>query len=608
MQKVIFKGIVGGLLMLGFILTFSLAAFAIDKEVAENPLMYPGGYAKPATVAEVICMVGFVQNRIHNNTVHKATGTNERTILIGDSDNDLPSMIWLSPTLYSGSNHYLYYASLRIGQGTKLVHFSTETSPGIDTTSINYDPEAISNYDTYFTISDSLAGPDDYIGIKVHSRTYAWSEAYRDDFIIYDFQLLNLNADPLTDIYVAWHSDADISAASGGSGTQGFWRDDLPGYYRDDVAKEYISYMYDADNTTIAGEDTGGRFLPKESTGYIGTRLLYCPPITGSSEPSVQIGHGWWDWNSDPADDPDWMTMMTSGAWLDPPSSPHDFRYLQSMGPFEIPANDSIRVVFAFGIGEGLQGLRDNLEWALRLLNAGWIGPSAPAAPTFTLTPGDRQVELEWNDFAETSPDPATGVVDFEGYRVWRRVGDVGTWTLLMECDLINEMGHNTGLVHSYLDTDVNNGYQYSFVVTAYDRGEPENNIDSFESGKGGFQMVEIGLDSGTRNEASSGIHVVPNPFVKLSPKGFGFVPDQLDPSHERILFVNLPLEEEATVTIYSLSGDRLMELQKGSGTRTVDWNLITRKDQKIVAGVYLYVVESDGLDENHIDKFMVVR
>jgi hypothetical protein len=609
MRKKVIKGISGGMIMLILMTFIALPTWAIDKRVAENPLLRYQGSAKPAVWVDVVCDVGYVHNRITNSTVETATGINDWTVLFGDDSQILPSMVWLYPTIYTG-NAYLYFGSLRIGKGPDLVHLSTDTSPGIDTTSINYDPNAISHLDTYFTISDQSAlVPDaDKFNIEVHSRTYAWSESYRDDFIIYDFQIINLNAEALQDIYISLHMDCDISSAGGGSGTQGFWRDDLPGYYRDDATNEYISYMYDADNPTIAGDDTGGKFLPKESTGYIGTRLLYCPPIMGSTEPTVQTGHGWWDWNSDPGPDPDWMQLMSDGLWLDPPPSPHDYRYLQKFGPFEIAANDSIRLVFAFGIGEGEDGLRSNLQWAVNLFEADWIGPSAPATPIFSLAPGDRKVDLTWEDNSETSPDPATGEIDFEGYRVWRRTGTAGGWTLLMECDLINDLGHNTGLVHSYTDTDVSNGFQYSYVVTAYDTGDPAGGIESFESGKGGAQTVEPGLLVGTLNEAISGIHVVPNPFVKTSPTGFGFTPDQDNPSEERILFVNLPDAAEATVTVYSLTGDEIISLDKEYNLRAVSWDLITKSRQKIVAGIYLYVVESSGLDEDFIGKFMVVR
>jgi len=608
MRKTFSRGILGGLTVLCLVVAMGLPAFAMNREVAENPLLRYNGVGKPAVSQEVICDVGYVWNRITNSTVEVNSGTNDWTILFGDDSAQQPSMVWLYPSVYS-DNLYLYFGSLRIGQGTQLVKFSTDTSPGITTKSINSDPTAVSHLDTYYSISDqSPLVPDaDRFNVEVHQKSYAWSETYRDDFIIYDFQVINLNSTTLDSIFIAIHMDCDISGAGGGDGTQGFWRDDKPGYYRDDATNEYISYMYDADNPTIAGDDTGGKFLPKESTGYIGSRLIYCPPIMGSTEETVQSGHGWWDWNSDPGDDPDWMLLMSDMQWLDPPPSPHDFRYLQKFGPFSIAAGDSVRLVFALGIGEGLEGLRTNLAWADSLFKLDWVGPSAPASPIFTLVPGDRQVEISWDDASETTPDPATGVMDFEGYRVWRRTGSSGDWTLLMECDLVDEFGHNTGLVHSYTDLDVNNGFQYRYVVTAFDRGEPENGIESFESGRSTVQTVEPGLMVGTMHEAQSGIHVVPNPFVKSSPTGFGFAPDQNNPSEERILFVNLPEAGEAKVTVFSLTGDEIISLKKDPGMRAISWDLITRSRQKVVAGMYLYVVEAPNMDD-FIGKFMVVR
>lgn len=609
MRKTISGEISVVLLSIGLLAILCLPALAMDKEVAENPLLRYHGVGKPAVSQEVVCNVGFVWNRISNSTIEKATGSNDWTVILGDDSAELPSMTWLYPSIYS-NNTYLYFGSLRVGRGNKLVHFSTDTSPGIDTSSSNTDPNAISHYDSFFEISDqSPLVPDvDRLNVMVHQRTYAWSETYRDDFIIYDYQIINLNAAALDSIFIALHADCDVSGAGGGDGTQGFWRDDRVGYYRDDANKEYISYMYDSDNPTIAGDDTGGKFIPKESTGYIGSRLLYCPPTMGSSEPSVQSGHGWWDWNSDPGNDADWMLLMSDGRWLDDPPSPHDYRFLQKLGPFEIPANDSIRIVLGFGIGEGLNGMRANLAWADSLFKLDWVGPSAPATPNFTLVPGDRQVQISWDNFAEVTPDPATGVLDFEGYRVWRRTGTSGDWTLLMECDLVDNIGHNTGIVHSYLDTDVSNGFQYNFVVTAFDKGEPQNGIESFESGRSTAQLVQPGLQVGTRNAAESGIHVVPNPFVKSSPTGFGFTPDQNNPAEERILFVNLPEQGEAKVTVFTLTGDEVISLRKDPGLRAISWDLITKSRQMVVAGVYLYVVESPELSDDFIGKFMVVR
>ena len=236
MRKTISRGILGGFLTLGFILALGSPASAIDKEVAENPLLRYHGVSKPTIAEDVVCDVGSVHNRITNSTVEVNTGTNDWTILFGDDSAEKPSMIWLYPSAYE-QNLYLYFGSLRIGRGSKLVHFSTDTSTdGIETTSINTNPNAVSHLDTYFEISDqSPLVPDvDRFNIELHAKTYAWSETYRDDFIIYDFQVINLNSDAIDSSYIVIHMDCDISGAGGGDGTQGSWRDDKPGYYRDD--------------------------------------------------------------------------------------------------------------------------------------------------------------------------------------------------------------------------------------------------------------------------------------------------------------------------------------------------------------------------------------
>jgi hypothetical protein len=369
--------------------------------------------------------------------------------------------------------------------------------------------------------------------------------------------------------------------------------------------------MYDGDNPTVPGNDVGGRLSPKESAGYIGSRLLYCPARMGETEETVQSGHGWWDWNSDPSDDDaqaEWYGLLSDGLWLDPPPSPHDFRYYQKLGPFSIPAEGSIRVMMAYGIGEGLDGLRANLAWADSLFKNDWIGPAAPTAPTYTVIPGNNQVEIEWDDAAESSADPASGEQDFEGYRLYRQTAT--GWSLLMECDLVNDQGFNTGLVHSYVDYDVQNYFQYTYSVTAYDKGSPADNIESLESGIGSGQSAEPGTYDRTSNADVTDIHVVPNPFVAQSAPNFGFSPTQDNPSTERIVFVNLP--PQSTVRIYTLTGDlittvRNQEDETYGWSTTASWDLITDNMQTIVSGLYLYVVETPGEDD-FIGKFAVVR
>lgn len=370
-----------------------------------------------------VCDVGSVHNFITNSTVTRAGGTNEWTILIGDDNLGFPSMLWTVPSEYADFNHYLYYGSLRLGYHSRLVRLSVDTSPGID---VLEPPNSVSEFDTHFHISDQsdLIPPDERINVRVHQNTYAWSGQEADDFIIYDYWIVNLNAGPFDSFYVSLHADCDVSSAGGGSGVEAYWRDDLVGYYRDDNSGEYVSYMYDADSPAIPGNDEGGKFDPKESLGYIGSRLLYCPPIVGSGNPSVQQGHGWWDWNSDPDDEETWFAYMSDGLWLDTPPSPHDFRFLQKLGPFEIDGGDSIRVVFGFGIGNGLSGMRSNLNNAHLLFENDYVYYDLPPECPHHLhgLPEGDDIELGWSAVEED---------DLAGYNIYSSVDPEGPFQMV---------------------------------------------------------------------------------------------------------------------------------------------------------------------------------
>jgi fibronectin type 3 domain-containing protein len=423
---------------------------------ATNPDLFARGENLPEiddieTAFEVVCDVGKIHNRISNNTVLPG-GMNAWTIIFGDDTWVLPSMTWREPAIYP-ANVYLYFASLRIGRGEKLLHLSTDTS---DTLIVS---QVISDFDTDFYISDisPLVPPQDSLGLGVHQYSYAWDETDADDFIIYEFWIVNLNQNTIDSVYVALHADCDISGAGGGSGIQGFWRDDMVDYYRDDVSGEYISYMYDGDSPAIPGNDIGGRHIPKESRGYVGSRLLYCPPIMGSSTPSVQQGHGWWDWNSDPGEDPDWMLFMSDGLWLDPPPSVHDFRFLQKFGPFEIPASDSIKIAFAFGIGNGLHGMRSNLNNAHLLYENNYVYYDLPpTTPTdFWADTVNDDIHFSWYSISDT---------DFMSYNIYKSTDNGTTWILAA--------GGITDTVHTLFDVDPD---FYHFYVTSVDMGTNES-------------------------------------------------------------------------------------------------------------------------------------
>jgi hypothetical protein len=94
-------------------------------------------------------------------------------------------------------------------------------------------------------------------------------------------------------------------------------------------------------------------------------------------------------------------------------------------------------------------------------------------------------------------------------------------------------------------------------------------------------------------------IRVVPNPYI---------VRNDWEPSRDysRLAFTHLP--DKCTIRIYTLSGDLLRTLEHDSPDLdgNENWDLLTKNNQKIAAGIYIYHVDSEYGEK--IGKFAVVR
>lgn len=510
-------------------------------------------------------------------------------------------------------NLYLFEGRLWFGAkvgGAKLVsagddyEWGTDPAAVADTVLVITGEDAVSEFDTYSVMTDRVAANSGReIGIEVTQRTYSWSISYLDDFIIYDMTFKNIGAADLSEAYVGFAMDCDVAANEGAEN----YIDDLTGW----DPEHLISYMYDSDNPEIPGDDTGG---PNgEVPGYIGTIPLSSPETSDGRAPADQpSSHYWWDWNHDPGSDELKYDYMASGKFLETPPSPFDYRYLQSYGPYDIPAGGTIRIVVATGLGKGLVGLQETLLAAKELFEANrdtegkWIVSGPPASPTLTVVPGDRMVTLQWNDTPESHVDPVTGVEDFEGYRIWKSpTGIEGEWTLIADYDKIDAMGLNAGLPdkqegqYTLVDRTVHNGYPYYYAVTAYDNGDLVR-IGSLESSKTTNKTYT--MPSAVANTDEDKIYVYPNPYKATAP--WDFEPDLYNPSEERIRFNNIP--GVCTIRIFTLSGDLVDTIDHRDGTGSADWDLISKHTQKIISGIYLYQVQGEGVD--FVGKFIVIR
>jgi hypothetical protein len=455
-----------------------------------------------------------------------------------------------------------------------------------------------------------------------------------------------------------------------------------------------MSYIYDSDYPSSAANDVGERegLAWPGNAGFVGGRILWSDIFTDkygfpngyleAAEDTMlrTYAHQWWNWNSDPGSDEEKYQYLTGTHpfSLNTKFLPHphayqagapvfDYRYLQSTGMFSGWGDgEPIKCVYAYGVGLGLQGLREAMDNAMYAYYSGsensspvnpscydadehWKLPIPPMIPVLTYSPSDRQVQLVWDNRAETTIDNFLGATDFEGYKIYRSKYNASTWEMIFACDnrhlqdvyiydtngnvmnpgnpldlpdIDGEWGDSNGpgsyySDHTYVDrggsrlwggTPVEppiNGLRYFYTVCAYDPDKPEWGLGSIESAKSNYKKTESGAPDPiiphfappSAPEDLSLVNVVPNPYKGTS---------LFEPRYQaQIMFTHLP--PKCKISVFTLTGDLVREFEHNdSDYGDIIWDLITRNNQAVVSGLYLYVVET----ENHkkIGKMLIIR
>jgi len=262
--------------------------------------------------------------------------------------------------------------------------------------------------------------------------------------------------------------------------------------------------------------------------------------------------------------------------------------------------------------------------------------------------PEDRKATIYWDRRSEASIDPISGNKDFEGYKLYRTQAGFDltqaqdlqkSLTILAEFDSTgNSIGFNSGFSFVRLDepitfpNDTNkyyykfelnnllNGWQYVFSVTAFDEGDPENDLQVFESSAiANYQRIVPGTQAA--EDANAEIGVYPNPYYGNA------VWDGTSERLRKIYFYNLPAE--CDITIYTLAGDIVKKINhnktsNGSDTRWFQnyasdgkqqfaggehaWDLVTDNDQAIATGLYLFTVKNSQTDDIKTGKFLIIK
>jgi hypothetical protein len=222
-------------------------------------------------------------------------------------------------------------------------------------------------------------------------------------------------------------------------------------------------------------------------------------------------------------DTDDWLTLYD-------PENPDHYQYRAS-GEFTFGPGESINYVMAH-IAAGSEGaLLANSDKAQKFYQARFKTSGPPPSPVLE-SPGllagphgaefnpdihafriyytdPGSITLMWNgEDSETALDAITGNVEFEGYRIYKSstrgrswgetvtdsqgapVGFVPVAQFDLDNSIVGEhpvggfwLGEDSGIVHSWTDNDVLDGFEYWYAITAYDYAPPE---PAYESSVGG--------------------------------------------------------------------------------------------------------------------------
>jgi hypothetical protein len=172
-------------------------------------------------------------------------------------------------------------------------------------------------------------------------------------------------------------------------------------------------------------------------------------------------------------------------------------------------------------------------------------------------------------------------------------------------------------------------GVEYYISVTAYDRGIPSNDLNFLETGRDADANMKIFFPGTIAQSNMDEICVVPNPYIGRSKFDGRRDKDEKGDKSRRLWFINLP--EKCTIRIYTLAGDLVDQIDhdgayqadiinksKASNSDNLfqgvaangmhDWNLLSRNNQIIAPGVYLFSVQNKADNKIKVGKFVIIK
>ncbi|MBI2418551.1 MAG: hypothetical protein HYV28_11760 [Ignavibacteriales bacterium] len=342
-----------------------------------------------------------------------------------------------------------------------------------------------SDQDSYCVFNDS-GNTRKVLGIQVHQTGYTYGVTFAKNMIYFRYDVINKSNNSYDSMYFNMYFDGDIGDASGGALE-----------YQDD------RYGFDSTRNMVYMYDTKGYSLDwNTKSGYMGVAFMQTPKVNGKELGLTDCHYLIYDYDLD-IDSLQYGVISSSQSLFnstlgtkyfhtasannihydDPaklPASGADLLFNASSGPYTINPNDTLTFYVALLAGDNLAGLNYSHEQAKSTLAKNFELPKPPNRPALAGVPGNKKSVLYWNNAAELSMDSFSGETDFEGYRIYKSKDRGITWEQIKEFDKVNSIGSNSGIQYSMTDSNVVNGMEYWYSITAFDRGS--DLISSLES------------------------------------------------------------------------------------------------------------------------------
>jgi hypothetical protein len=215
---------------------------------------------------------------------------------------------WFSPSINEfwpgpGAANGIIERSTRPGRTNCLGEYVTDEANAVS------DQDFICSYadtlkDPGFVDNDPVDGVHRPLGIKISQKSYAFSQAFAEDFILVDFEIENIASNFLKNLYVGLYVDADVG------------RKDMLNQHTDDICGFLENYqeVNGADTVTIPinvawiadndGRDPTMTSGPLIVPNVTGTRVIRGP------NPRLKTSFNWWISNGD-------VTLDYGPSWED---------------------------------------------------------------------------------------------------------------------------------------------------------------------------------------------------------------------------------------------------------------------------------------------------